>query len=41
MARAPDEEWQTVASEWMGSPQDDVVRSAGEAGLSYIFQPHE
>ncbi len=37
MARAPDEEWQTVASEWMGSPQDDVVRSAGEAGLNYIF----
>ena len=37
MANAPDGEWETVASEWMGSPDDDGARSAGEAGLNYIF----
>lgn len=37
MAAAPDEEWETVASEWMGRPDDDGARSAGEAGLNYIF----
>ena len=34
---APEGEWETVASEWMGSPDDDGARSAGEAGLNYIF----
>ncbi len=37
MANAPEGEWETVASEWMGSPDDDGARSAGEAGLNYIF----
>ena len=37
MANAPDGEWETVASEWMGRPDDDGARSAGEAGLNYIF----
>jgi AraC-like DNA-binding protein len=37
MAQAPEGEWQTVASEWMGRPDDDGARSAGEAGLNYIF----
>ena len=37
MANAPDGEWETVASEWMGRPDDDGARSAGEAGLEYIF----
>jgi AraC-like DNA-binding protein len=37
MARAPEGERETVASEWMGSPDDDGARSAGEAGLDYIF----
>ena len=37
MANAPEGEWETVASEWMGRPDDDGARSAGEAGLNYIF----
>lgn len=37
MAAAPAGEWETVASEWMGRPDDDGVQSAGEAGLDYIF----
>ena len=37
MANAPDDEWETVASEWMGRPDDEGARSAGEAGLNYIF----
>ncbi len=37
MANAPDGEWETVASEWMGHPDDDGARGAGEAGLNYIF----
>ncbi len=37
MANAPEGEWETVASEWMGSADDDGARSAGEAGLNYIF----
>ena len=37
MAAAPEGEWETVASPWMGDPGDDEVRSAGEAGLNYIF----
>ena len=37
MARAPEGEWETVASEWMGRSDDDGVQSAGEAGLDYIF----
>ena len=37
MANAPEGEWETVASEWMGRPDDDGARSAGEAGLDYIF----
>ena len=37
MANAPEGEWETVASEWMGSAADDGARSAGEAGLNYIF----
>lgn len=36
-AEAPEGERQTVASEWMGRPDDDGARSAGEAGLNYIF----
>lgn len=37
MANAPEGDWETVASEWMGRPDDDGARSAGEAGLNYIF----
>ena len=37
MAAAPEDEWETVASPWMGRADDDEVRSAGEAGLNYIF----
>lgn len=37
MSAAPAGEWETVASEWMGRPDDDGARSAGEAGLNYIF----
>jgi AraC-like DNA-binding protein len=37
MAQAPEEERETVASEWMGRPDDDDTRGAGEAGLNYIF----
>jgi AraC-like DNA-binding protein len=37
-AHAPAEEYEVVASEWMGRPTDPVARDAGEAGLSYIFE---
>ena len=36
-AEAPASERQIVASEWMGRPDDDGARTAGEAGLNYIF----
>lgn len=36
-AQAPDDERKAVASAWMGEPTDDSSRSAGEAGLNYIF----
>ena len=35
-AHAPPEEYDLVASEWMGRPTDAASRDAGEAGLSYI-----
>ena len=37
LARAPQEDRQVVASEWMAQPTDPDARSAVEAGLSYIF----
>jgi len=36
-ADAPDEEREAVASAWMGHASDESSRSAGEAGLNYIF----
>ena len=36
-AHAPADEYEFVASEWMGRPTDAASRDAGEAGLSYIF----
>ncbi|GAB2765753.1 hypothetical protein GCM10027039_28180 [Terrabacter koreensis] len=36
-AHAPTDEYELVASEWMGRPTDAASRDAGEAGLSYIF----
>ena len=37
-AHAPADEYEVVASEWMGRPTDHTARDAGEAGLSYIFE---
>lgn len=37
-ADAPSEDYELVASEWMGRPRDPAVRGAGEAGLNYIFE---
>jgi AraC-like DNA-binding protein len=37
-AHAPTEEYEVVASEWMGRPTDASSREAVEAGLSYIFE---
>ncbi|WP_392544001.1 helix-turn-helix domain-containing protein [Oryzobacter telluris] len=37
-ARAPEDEREVVASEWMGRPTDGNSRAAVEAGLSYIFE---
>lgn len=37
-ARAPREEREVVASEWLGRPQDQNSLDAVEAGLSYIFE---
>lgn len=36
-ARAPEDEREVLASEWMGRPTDEDSRTAVEAGLSYIF----
>ena len=35
---APSNEYEVVASEWLGRPNDAAARDAGEAGLSYIFE---
>ena len=37
-ARAPADEREVVASEWMGRPTDEGSREAVEAGLAYIFE---
>lgn len=37
-ARAPRDEYDVVASEWLGRPQDANSLNAVEAGLSYIFE---
>ena len=37
-ARAPKDEREVVASEWMGQPTDASARAAVEAGLDYIFE---
>lgn len=37
-ARAPQDEREVVASEWMGRPADSTSRAAVEAGLNYIFE---
>ncbi|MFQ6170724.1 helix-turn-helix domain-containing protein [Oryzobacter sp. R7] len=37
-ARAPEDEREVVASEWMGRPTDSNSRAAVEAGLTYIFE---
>ncbi|HEX6916966.1 MAG TPA: AraC family transcriptional regulator [Phycicoccus sp.] len=37
-AHAPADEYEVVASEWMGRPTDASSREAVEAGLSYIFE---
>ena len=37
-AHAPPEEYEVVASEWMGRPTDASSREAVEAGLAYIFE---
>jgi AraC-like DNA-binding protein len=37
-AQAPPDEYEVVASEWMGRPTDAASREAVEAGLSYIFE---
>lgn len=34
---APREDYEVVASEWLGQPPDPTAREAGEAGLAYIF----
>jgi AraC-like DNA-binding protein len=36
-AQAPHDEYEVVASEWLGRPTDAASRDAGEAGLAYIF----
>ena len=36
-AHAPTDEYELVASEWVGRPTDPAARDAGEAGLSYIL----
>jgi AraC-like DNA-binding protein len=36
-AHAPADEYELVASEWVGRPTDRASRDAGEAGLSYIL----
>lgn len=36
-AKAPADEWEVVASEWMGQPADANSRTAVDAGLGYIF----
>lgn len=37
-AHAPPDEYEVVASEWLGRPTDAASRDAAEAGLSYIFE---
>jgi len=37
-SRAPADEYEIVASEWLGRPADGTARDAAEAGLSYIFE---
>ena len=37
-ARAPEDEREVVASEWMGRPTDSNSQAAVEAGLTYIFE---
>lgn len=37
LAAAPAEDYEVVASEWMGDPTDANARTAVEAGLGYIF----
>ena len=37
-AHAPPDEYEVVASEWMGRPTDSASREAVEAGLNYIFE---
>jgi hypothetical protein len=37
-ARAPEDEREVLASEWLGRPTDAGSRAAVEAGLSYIFE---
>ncbi|MDV3221712.1 AraC family transcriptional regulator [Intrasporangium sp.] len=37
-AHAPRDEYEMVASEWLGRPTDAASRDAAEAGLSYIFE---
>ncbi len=37
LAAAPEEDYEVVASEWMGDPTDRNARTAVEAGLGYIF----
>ncbi|ADU48607.1 AraC family transcriptional regulator [Intrasporangium calvum] len=37
-AHAPTDEYEVVASEWLGRATDATARDAGGAGLSYIFE---
>ncbi len=37
-AQAPPEEYELLASEWLGKPPDASSREAVEAGLTYIFE---
>jgi AraC-like DNA-binding protein len=37
-AKAPPEEYEVLASEWLGRPTEGGSREAVEAGLSYIFE---
>lgn len=37
-ARAPDDEREVLASEWLGRPPDSGSRAAVEAGIAYIFE---
>ena len=37
-ANAPRDDYEVVASEWLGHPPDATSREAGEAGLAYIFE---